>query len=287
MLKRSRLLKIARSLGPDIKKGKKTELDHFGMVFEDGSYQIRINQPCYGSFYSLSDVPGKDYYSDDKYHGKKPVFFITWHHVERDNRVKLTDDLQRRYFHWLFNKSPYAPAFVTKDCRKVLTEPVIIDCNFPPQFVIGAAILVRYRTEFKHRLQIWDKLVRNGMHRDVALLVMNRVEAIDEKVFDLAGDKGHSVIEDLSMEGLRNFLQHTPTLDRRKTVADGNYAYEGLDNIWGKGQRWKLPAPTGKVKRKAAWGPGMMDHPCYTFRSARKFQEEMLKMINMEGLKLA
>lgn len=75
-----------------------------------------------------------------------------------------------KYFHYLFNDSPWAPCFITKSVEEAFDKGILMDCNKPIGQLVGAAITVREATEYSGRLAVFQEALDMGFNGNVAYL---------------------------------------------------------------------------------------------------------------------
>lgn len=82
----------------------------------------------------------------------------------------------RTFYEWLFNFSPFSPAFISRDGEATIKRGVVVvDPNHPSNMVGGALIATRFGTEryqltnkVAGRCLIWNRLVDLGVHPSLA-----------------------------------------------------------------------------------------------------------------------
>lgn len=75
------------------------------------------------------------------------------------------------YLNYLFNDSPWATGFITKDAEEALEKGVLMNCEVPMSQVMGAATALREGIEQRDRLPLFKELIEAGYHGNVAYLV--------------------------------------------------------------------------------------------------------------------
>lgn len=81
----------------------------------------------------------------------------------------IDKEIVTSYYHWLLNSSPYAPIFISRDAEKVIEEAVeVIDAANPANLIVGGMTASRTASEYPYILVVWDALVKQGVHPNVA-----------------------------------------------------------------------------------------------------------------------
>ncbi len=94
------------------------------------------------------------------------------------------------YLNYLFNDSPWAPCFITKDVKEAYEKGVVMNCNLPLGQLVGAGCAVREAIEHEDQLPIFNKLLKAGYHGNVAYLMCLTVQG-DDKYSLMAARGGH------------------------------------------------------------------------------------------------
>lgn len=269
-MNKKQLLKICRDSGKELKAKAGPGLEHYLIVCTDGSVHWQIDDACFSGFGSQVKL------------GTVPAYLVFWH--------TQADELpgQREYFRWLFRKSPYADAYVYKTSKRVFEEPTVIDCNFSPNFVIGAAILCRYRREYPKLIEQFN-LFKKDLGEDLALVLMHFFKGQDKDTFvKCAVGGGHDAMHpgQMGQKAIVRYLKR----DQVKgipTVAERNFAYRALCKMWGSDVSYganahplKFPEPN-VVAKVDGWG-GQNQLQAYSYDKLPAFLSEFLKLNNLE-----
>lgn len=115
----------------------------------EGKYHNGTSTHCFAGMYSI---------------GTGTTHILNGIHIS-----PLPKDMVERYYDWLFNRSPYAPIFITKDVKSVMEEAIeVIDANHPANLIVGGMTASRTASEYPYIVMVWDKLVKLKVHENVA-----------------------------------------------------------------------------------------------------------------------
>lgn len=226
-------------------------LNNFAIVYGDGPYRIKYywGQPCYGGL---------------GYGEKKTQYFI-------DRAVRSSTSLFPEYIDWCMTKGPYSMAFVNDPAHYLKTRCAVLDCTkLPAQYIVGAAMQLRYMAEKPHMSKNWTTLVELGVDPAIAFIAISYGQMKENGTFyklNVTGcSSGHQLIgPDLGSEGLQHYLDHNiqteyfyrapyyvdePPESQLKTLVTGykSMYYRGLMNIWQTdATKQKLTMPGNKL----------------------------------------
>lgn len=165
-----------------------------------------------------------------------------------------------RYFKWLFNDSPYAPCFVTKKGSDLMTGPCILDCNFDPRFVTGAAQMVRQYMEYPHIIKDWNRFrcYVSGNMAFVLAIHYRKVDGIKERMFRITDRYSHTNLDNYTFDSVRiaAFVANKPIF-QKETMAQGNWSFLGTPSVWGLANRGGIAHPVSDKTAKGgkdSWG---------------------------------
>tara|TARA_R110000751_G_scaffold124294_1_gene225439 strand:- start:16683 stop:17519 length:837 start_codon:yes stop_codon:yes gene_type:complete len=205
-----------------------SQLGNFILIHESGEYNKCFNEACYSNLgMSEGEAPFKDpieYFIDYPKRG-----FI-------GGRLRAHEET---YLTWLVNDSTFADAFITKDIEEIMDEGMFMNVHFPPQYVVSAAIAVRYLYEYKSIVSVWDKL--KGIINPMAafylahyVILYGKGEYV-LKEHNHGYDGHHAFGRPFSSEGLRALIN----CDEKNWKACTQYnfnqdsSYYNLTDIWG------------------------------------------------------
>lgn len=155
-------------------------------------------------------------------------------------RAEKTQDLHVTFYDWVFNRSPWAFCFTTKDAAQAVEERAcVVRVDVPANMLQGALITTRNMWEHSPNIQLWDKLVKAGIEENKAFVMSMAVSPVDNgrEVFLRGLDTDHlAICSDIRMDGLEAFLQGSPLY----TTGDYNRSgdYQGVKRAFkGEGER--------------------------------------------------
>lgn len=268
-------------------RDKPRALSNWGVVLEGGELQVHSQQPCFSyldSSYWKKPAKPIELFFDLPGWNKKPSLLG---YIEKELPYNKESDLL--YADWILNRSPWSDAIVTKDAERVVDDRgAIFSTDFPPQYVISAAIALRYRAEMVSLLALWANL-KEVISLEAALIVahMFRVADVAHKAdgglghypwFHVNWGGGHQVFQesDLSKEAWKNFvIRKKPVLTKFKTTMRTNTSYHGVTQIW---RDWAKSAKKMKTnfvgfechaKRNAFFDPSSED--VWSVKKIREF----------------
>jgi hypothetical protein len=85
--------------------------------------------------------------------------------------VSLMPEAYKAFCIWMFNESPFKTCFITKDFDDALANGVQLDVNKPHSWNVTSAIALRMGSEFPKRLELWDKLRKEGVSGGSAWII--------------------------------------------------------------------------------------------------------------------
>lgn len=217
-------------------------LDNFSFITTDGEVHRYENQPCYGLLMSWVGY-------SPKFKGT-PAIFVTYHGLTADRKVA------ERYANWAAKRSPFKDVFLEKSGKKIVENGAILSCNFSAQFMISAAIMMRYKYEYPTICKQWD-IFRKYMPDDVAFVFAHFFKRKNaHNYYYCANAPGHNMLDTkFSKEGLKNFLSHTQP-HPKANVSDRFFRYTDMSSQWGKIAygNIKWPKCNKEIIIKDPWG---------------------------------
>ena len=140
ILERYLEVKLALKCRKEVKK-RAIHFCNYGVVNKN-NYKIQNAQVCYANLNYERDV------------GLSPPFL---YFVDYPFKNLKEEKHTLPYIHWVVNNSFWAPAFETKNAKDVFENGAIFNNKFPAQFVICAAIALRYLDEVPFLPFMWLK----------------------------------------------------------------------------------------------------------------------------------
>lgn len=147
----------------------------------------------------------------------------------RDEKKFLT------YINWLVKRSLFAPAFISKDAKKIWKRGALFNAEkYPAYYIIGAATALRYISENPEIVDVWH-LLRPYTSDNQAFVLAHHFKhfRVGEQVIGLVGQ--------CSSTNTNHIIPSPPTLNIRNRkfnrhgtapmAKDSNY--RGLGRIWG------------------------------------------------------
>ena len=157
----------------------------------------------------------------------------------------------RRYVKWLANKSPLAPAFHSKDVDDIVDRGAIFLTDFPPQFVVTAAMTLRYVVEFPHIIKFWN-IFQKHTPPEAAFVMAHNFYAYSDKIWAAGnyGNTNHQWVQNhnFGRKELKKFIEFSPVHMGGNTM-ETTQDYRNLTKIWGfkDGRTDPLQTPPGKM----------------------------------------
>lgn len=190
-----------------------------------GSLLFAGRQPCFASMGKNKYKGGSHFYSKVM-DGDQGV-------------IKSNPSGLVRFYDWLFNRSPYASAFISKNAEMVVSERVIVaDCSVASNLLAGALSAARTPTEFP-MLKPYLALVDAGVNEHLAFILSFGVSGRDERcTFNADYSISHKPfdVDCFSRRSLTNFLNNTPVnLNKPHNVNPGYQSNYYIKNLFGEG----------------------------------------------------
>lgn len=143
-----------------------------------------------------------------------------------------------RYYDWLFNRSPWAFCYVSKDAQLAMEEECsVLRVDVPANILQGALISSRNTWEFPGNIALWDELVhKHGVDEHIAFLSCYFVSTSDNQVTPSPIHRDHTAVStrNIDKEGVKAFLSNTPLFNQALYNRGGDY--QGVLDAWqGKG----------------------------------------------------
>jgi hypothetical protein len=140
-----------------------------------GTYDSYVSAPCHASL---------------GYRGVMDQLVLHYaQHMDEMGKRKSAEEY-RAYSEYIFNRSPWASAFVTKSSDDAYKNGVTMDCSVPRDILVTACIALRVGTEFSIVPKEFVRAIKAGASENVAFLI--GVHVNKDKVNSLGG--GHHVV---------------------------------------------------------------------------------------------
>lgn len=136
------------------------------------------------------------------------------------------------YYDWVFNRSPYAEWFLTKDATECWEKySAVVSSDAPGNMMQGALILTRHTWEFPSHIDLWWALVQEGVPENIAFVVCMKSSFDGEEVTPSNYSSDHSTISAIiTMSGAKAFVENSP-LVRTNPYKEGGEA-NGVQAAW-------------------------------------------------------
>ncbi len=161
------------------------------------------------------------------------------------------------YVSFIVNESVFKDFFIEKDVKKYMTEVVEINTKIHQSYgVLAACIAIRSVHEFPKYHKVWDKLVKLGVEKNLAVLVAQQFQNGDGYYRQ---GSGHTLISKITKERLKDYLS-----GKFKEKAGSIYEYV-IQNDAAYGRSAKYPcAMFDALSKKGLIGPDRFGYPTQT-----------------------
>lgn len=241
---------------------------HYRIITADDKVHFADNVSCYGGFHGLGLSLPRDFVPE--------IMILHEPSYSKSEAV-------RAYIDWCVNESPYRDVFLDKDPDYIMKHPIALDMDQHPRMVIGAAILIRYRSHLTSRVSFWHQLVKKGVHPDMAFILCNIYESNSKEGFVWNMDQGgHGLWHPGACKNtIINFIDHNPKIGS-ETVKARKFSYTGLWNIWGTVDTYSsdkiiCPQPQDEVQEKSGWGNSTRTKKLHKWENLDNFMDRFLK----------
>lgn len=146
--------------------------------------------------------------------------------------------LEKTFYTWLLNESPWAEAYLEKDYGEVVKTGFVISTDLPSDFVASAAIATRFFTEkyMNHgakRCRVFEMLMGEGLEIIWAFLLANYYALEPEGKLTFAPKAGHEILPvSWDLNGVKSFL--TGNYSKRKATFREEKGYTTVGTTWEK-----------------------------------------------------
>lgn len=158
------------------------------------------------------------------------------------------------YVSFIINESVFKDFFIEKDAKKYMTEVLEINTKIHQEYgVIAACIAIRCVYEFPKYHEVWDKLVKLGVEKNLAVLVAQQFR--EGYRYHHQGS-GHTLISKITKERLKDYLS-----GKFKENARSIFEYV-IQNDAAYGRSPKFPcAMFDALKKKGLMGTDRFGYP--------------------------
>ncbi len=237
-------------------------VDHRGGTtnsFEQYACHASAPRCCRGAVILANAVWGWDRFGMQDY-ARPPGYDFAGYGVHRTVSPKLAEhrDVQKRFMFWLMHQSPYHACFL-----KVAPEEnmLLVRTDLPSDYAHGALSHYRRMTEQVRAVLLWDKMVKEGVHPNIAFpLAVLSVERNGDLTLSTTMPY-HSIFQATlwGEEQFANYVRGCPKFTKNKTYNTG-CGYFGVDLVfgtvpeYGHGYVKKLQKEFFSAKGTDAWG---------------------------------
>jgi len=205
---------------------KKEELDkEFDRVRDE---QTAIDRGDIATFFVMTKSGGFNRRDDGPCHAqlRAPVgkAYRACTFVSNRRRDYVGDEKALKFLDYLINRSPYAMAFITKDANEALERGMELNVDAPYEVFGAAAIMTRMLWENYSQLEMWLKLLKEGVSEDMALVGAHIASDGGRLYYYDALGNAHKAMygSNVSKENIENLLQRIPR-DARSFKDVGGY----------------------------------------------------------------
>lgn len=149
-------------------------------------------------------------------------------------------DIEKEYYTWLLNESPWAEAYVDKDYEVVKKYGFAIRTDLPHNFVASACVATRFLTEkysgsstwVVNRIEVMVDLLDKGVPMLWAFILANMYNKHGSKgTYSYSMPSGHEMLPpNWSVKALKNFI--TGNYNKAAPTFRANRGYNGIGTAW-------------------------------------------------------
>lgn len=193
------------------------------IAWSDGKIHTTNRHECHGFFYNINRCREEPL-------PPNPIVIA--------HRVFPYDEKYGNFFyHYLFNESPWADVFVTKDVSKIQDDGITVRLDRPATLTLSGAIATRHPWEKAGLVETFYHLVNAGLDKDMAMVAACCVywDGINEDFFSKY--TSHHVClyaYDMTKAGLMNFFNRhlPPRNDYNTKTYQELMAYNDIIGMW-------------------------------------------------------
>lgn len=157
-------------------------------------YRASVNQQFY-SFFGEKTLD-KDLYLSGPY----PCYGNTSLKIKADSLIMVDKSIavsnlkeNKEYSRYCLNDSVFSHVFITKDIEEIIElKGTILDVRYSGHEVISGAISLRFLSEEKNKINTWNIMVKNGINKDIAFILMNFYNYENNILIPYLTGSGHS-----------------------------------------------------------------------------------------------
>ena len=262
------LFKTAKKVRDELRDNHKEYNCSYGIVLEDGTNVQVSNRVCFLSV---------KYSFIDNIKNKEIKYFIT---VSLENKLR---DCDIKYLKWLTTQSCFNKAFITKKPETILEKGAILNVDYPPQYIISAAIAIRYCREYPIIPYSWEKYSKYiNPHVAFMLAHFNYDKKGKNRLYFRKDcvNSHHGIFNNFSKEKLLKIVNRDFSEFKEIKNFSINTDYTELELIWGEGDTvLEFPNLIGG-KEIDTWGDTYYSY-CINLKDVEKTAKEFEKL-NLE-----
>lgn len=210
-----------------------------GVVYNKDGKEYKYKQfgpgPCHGNF-SKSSVYS---YTSNTLTG------VDWKALSAVQPLQTSKEGALNFFDYLFNRSPFAEVFITKDPVDAMKNGIVANTDLPENLVLSAFVASRFPTEsyvkdMKERFRVWEEIKAFGFSENFAFIFSQVFKFTNTKKYEviyMPHTSGHCTFEynNASEAYYHNFINNTPVKLSDKTFKEnggyGGRSFSGT-GIW-------------------------------------------------------
>ena len=128
--------------------------------------------------------------------------------ITKHLKVSKDPEAYKAFCSWMFNDSPMAKCFITKQFDDAIANGVQMDVSQPHGWNAMSAIALRMGSEFPKRLDTWDRLVGNGISSTTAWIMACFFKGEKDVFAFYENTANHCVhVHTFPLEGYMKFLR--------------------------------------------------------------------------------
>lgn len=138
------------------------------------------------------------------------------------------------YLDWLFNRSPYASTFISKNAIRSLNYGFSVsDCATPSNLMAAGLVATRRMWEYPYVLRVWVDLTKAGVNENLAYYLAHLASCRVDGTGVLSWNKpayGHCSIDSHTwgVDSVKNFINNAPKKLNKLYTKNINYDGYGM-----------------------------------------------------------
>lgn len=205
-----------------------TSENYISIIAENGNVHYSGNQACTAG---LHGIVMREWNQD----GNTPAFIVSSLMHGSDGKAPLQNlEAGKAFIDWLVNRSPYAPAFATKDVNEILERgSFVCDAKVSSSLIVGGLIASRVMWEYTNVCKAWYELVSRGCNENLSFLLAHFADYGEGLISFRRYDEGHKSVNyyHVSTEYVNSFINSKPS--RLEPPYSELCGYKEISNTWG------------------------------------------------------